>query len=392
MFPFILILVILHFYERLIFLDSSGSRISVADFLLVMMAIFYIFTCNFKLNRKVLFLAAGSIAIIFISGLINNISLLNTAMISVPSRFLISGYVFYSLMKIKNKRPIKISLLLFVFCLAFLLIFFSGTFGSFDHVDFVNPNEAGIYMIIAFIFYISLFKPNIFVANIIALFLLIFFLILGSRQLLLSVLIPIFIYSIIRFIHEKSFFKRLILLSSFIILCIITIASFLIFVQDDYGIRRFLFLIDFDLITSSDNLRMQNYIFVLDNFSSSTLFGHGLGSFFIDRGEGVVAHSGFLTTFYEFGLMGGLFIFFIFYILLKPLLQSISLKINNWTLVFACCLLIGVFIQLFFIELYSKLSIPISIGIALYLSNVLKRHNQVQSATLLPPSQKSNTA
>jgi hypothetical protein len=375
---FIPLLILLHFYERLIFLDSIGSRISIADFTLLLMAFYTILISNFRLVGVVYVLSIYSFLMIVLSSLINNISLVNTALLSVPSRFLIAGFVFYALLR----RPLcdfllKLYLILFMLLVIFLIILFSGSFAVFESIDFINRNEAGIFLIIALIFWLILFSPSFLLIYALIFSLLLFFIIIGSRQLIISLILPYIFYHLISFFGNGSLCKKLLYLF-LMATSLISLALFIsFFATDEYGMRRFYFIFDADLLTSSDNLRLGNYFFVLQNFSNSIFFGHGLGSFYIDRGEGVVAHSGFLTTLYEFGIIGLVFLLFIFYIIALPLVKLLKADADD-KLLLVSCLLLGVFFQLFFIELYSKLAIPICVGVALYLNWRIKVRSAIK--------------
>ena len=365
----LLVLISLQFFERFLHEGTVGSRISPADFLLVGLGMYYLLSP--KKEPVILAYSCATVIIIAAANLYNGLSILTTALISVPSRFLVSGIVLQALSDPSSRRYSRILIKPFSLLLVCSIMFFSDGFSYLTIMEVLNRNEAGIFLIVFLIFWIIFLRPSLTHALITIFALLLFFLLSGSRQLVLSLLASLFVFSILN-IYQRGRGKIFSKVATFGMLgaALLIAGQYSSFVDDEYQSRRYDLLTSFEPTTYSDIKRVDNVLFALENFSESPIFGHGLGSFMQDRGLGIVAHSGVVTTLYEFGAIGMIFLLGLYVSILKPIRYSMTRNRVDILYVLAASLLIGSIVQTFFIEIYAKLTIPFTLGIAIYLRKV----------------------
>lgn len=326
--------------EKFLFQGVSGMRFSFSDIILVSIGFYTIyFIRNVKIYLFLLFITISFI----LSQLSNNFSLFNTAIISIPCRFLYCLCLFNSFIIQKNYSFKILILNTFILIFTFLLLFFSDAY--FQIYPFLNRNEISSYIALFLILYILTSQTKF------TLIILCFFLILTlfsfSRQFILSIFTSILLLILFNLrIITKNKIKFLT-----IIFLLFSVFSLFYTSLDDYNIRRY--SMDFNNSTNSDIKRYNNILFGIHGFLNKPILGNGVGSYIKNHPENIVSHNGYISLLYENGLFGFLIYFVLFLVLILIIYKARNLLLLKYYFLITM-LVLSLCFQCFFTGLVSK--------------------------------------
>lgn len=353
-------------FEQLYNLVFGGLVLSIGDLLLLLTATYSIFLKEIK---HVLPLVIALFISSIISTLYNGSYGAYSSSITIPLRFMVAAYVINLLSSnAKKKLPVGIIAIAALLQLGIAIIF-SGVVMPGDGFDLFNRNSAGGYLVLFVLIYSVATKMTIIRQHVIYISLGLILYIIDSRQLMLGTILSYFIFNLIglRKIYGSKLIKKGILLIVSTGVIVSFISLIVINSQDkDYASARLSTITSFEPQTRADMIRYHNVIQGIDGFYKSPILGNGPKSFRINNEFDRTAHSTPISVIYEFGLVGFCILLFVLITLLKPLIRIMIRGTSSNQLLYSACLLIIPFVQSFFIEMYSKLILPIAFGIALH--------------------------
>lgn len=372
-------------FEQLYNLEFGGFVLSIGDLLLLLTATYSIFLKEIK---HVLPLVIALFISSIISTLYNGSYGAYSSSITIPLRFMVAAYVINLLSSnAKKKLPVGIIAIAALLQLGIAIIF-SGVVMPGDDFDLFNRNSAGGYLVLFVLIYSVATKMTIIRQHVIYISLGLILYIIDSRQLMLGTILSYFIFNLIglRKIYGSKLIKKGILLIVSTGVIVSFISLIVINSQDkDYASARLSTITSFEPQTRADRIRYHNVIQGIDGFYKSPILGYGPKSFRINNEFDRTAHSTPISVIYEFGLVGFCILLFVLITLLKPLIRIMIRGTSSNQLLYSACLLIIPFVQSFFIEMYSKLILPIAFGIALHVYAQLRLVAKSSSRSSLLP-------
>lgn len=353
--------------ERLLNISVGSFQFGLGDILLLLAPLVLVFQ-NYKMSRW------SFVAVILTFFLLTQVTIYNdfigvNATITIPLKLVIAGLLYQEL---KQLRAVTLWRKVSFFSLILLIImicFFSGR--GFLQQELFNRNELISYFLAFSAFYLCLIqKCRISDKKIILIHILLFIIfsmtvILAESRQGILVLIIIFLCYFIQNLKWKNILKITILSCMIIVPTTIFITAKF---SDEYNQNRFKTIQSFEPQTQADNYRLLNALYVLNNFQSAIFFGHGNNSFVKDGPFKKVVHNAYLSTIYEFGIVGLSFLIFCMYLIIRPF--AISLRKRNQLplrLKLPATFLVGISVQALFIEVLAKPPIFIILGCAMYL-------------------------
>jgi hypothetical protein len=345
--------------ERFLYIKVALFKLSFGDLFLVLTTLFLLLITP-KIHKLYLYLAIFGFSVVFMSIVSNNLFYGFNSLISIPLKLLFVG-LCYGLIVTSNSRSRNYTVFL-ISILMLCLIFITGLppFG----VELFNRNELASYLIslVFLLFVVSLlqgYSNNLpFISSILTILFLIF-LFVESRQAILSLMGVLAIY--ILFSSTSILYKLTIILT----LAVTLVVSYQS-LNSERGKARISSIVNMSPETRADNFRLSNLIFVIENYDSSPLFGHGPTSFVRESPYNKVVHNTYFSTYYEYGVFGIIFLFTILYILLRPMIFFFRNRVkfprkHRGELFFLSIFPISFILQINFIESFGKMPIYIFI-------------------------------
>lgn len=347
-------LIVFAISERVFYVGLGDYRIGLFDFSLIFFLLFHSLN-NLKIGKSILIL----VLLVFISqviqGLIYNSPISYTASLTVTLKILYVAAISRGLIKIVHMKII--SIVLFIIFSFFLLFLSDGS--PIYQTEFFNRNETISYLL-ALVFLMPERYNKLRWTMLLALIL--FSLIVHSRQILLSFIIGLFL--LVFFTTRVSFYNKIIILVFF---PLVLVFGYKIYFNglDEYDSRRYSILDNVNFlevddvesnaaITQGDKFRILNIAYGLNGWKSNPILGNGLGSYVRLNEFGKVAHNTYVTLLFEGGLM---FLLLFYYTLRRAIVKNLSFL--------TYLLLFVVLINLNFIEAIGKFTIyMIFIGLA----------------------------
>lgn len=364
---YIYLLIWLSLSERFLNISVGSFQFGLGDILLLLAPLVLVFQ-NYKMSRW------SFVAVILTFFLLTQVTIYNdfigvNATITIPLKLVIAGLLYQELKKLRAVTLWRKVNFFSLILLIIMICFFSGR--GFLQQELFNRNELISYLLAFFAFHVCLIqKCRISDKKIILIHILLFIIfsmtvILGESRQGILVLIIIFLCYLIQNLKWKNILKITILSCMIIVPTTISITAKF---SDEYNQNRLKTIQSFEPQTQADNFRLLNALYVLNNFQSAIFFGHGNNSFVKDGPFKKVVHNAYLSTIYEFGIVGLSFLIFCMYLIIRPF--AISLRKRNQLplrLKLPATFLVGISVQALFIEVLAKPPIFIILGCAMYL-------------------------
>jgi len=353
--------------ERFFKLNIGILQLSTGD-LVILAALPWLYFNGGRLPKWTLYISGFTFLSLFIPMLLNNGMGLNS-MISVPLKLLVSGIVYYELSHLQ-KRSVWILLvgaLIILFSINTVLFTGLGYFSE----EIFNRNELYSYMLGLSCLYLLIYRRNEksdrkFIRVTLALICLLIFLglIVQSRQSIIATSV-ILLLSIIYFVNFKN-----ILAISFVLLvtAVVITKPLLQGLSDDRFMKRIETVTALDPQTRADMFRLNNALYVINNFDKAPWFGKGATSFIKEGPYEKVVHNAYLTSLYETGLFGLSVLIGSLLFMLRPFRHGLrNRKMLPISLVLPSFFMVAFVIQALFIEILAKTAFYVLIGCSAYL-------------------------
>lgn len=352
--PYLIIstLVFLYSIQRISYVSIAATSISPADIFLLFSVIFFSMRLNFyhMIISLLFFLFFTLIA------LINNIYAINSIITLTLKIYLTLRLTFLFEKTAPTKLDLKITYLYF-FTLFMILIVFSEN-NPFFNFTLMNPNEGINYLIVLW-FLINIFhiqgsrfssfklRYNHLLPSFLILSIAVF---MYTRQGILSLVLFFFLYLVMN--KNIKPIQKILYMTPFIFLII----SLVVFIQSlgDYETQRIQTILTLDPSTRSDQKRIDLINFGIHGFLDYP-YGHGLGSFIANNKFDRIAHSFYIATMYQLGIVG---LITAGYIIFKALTNFFkSRHFRNSLLLSTNLIVLIFFFQILFIGALGKIGI-----------------------------------
>lgn len=362
----------LQLLERVFSLDVGYLKIGPGE-LFILIFLFYrlIVKKSATIPKDFLLVAFGFFAII-LAGLISNAALYGVnSMITIPARILVVGVICSDLAKTRYSRTAAFVTNFNIFIFFLLLIFLSGVL-PIAYAELFNRNELMAYTsALLALRVVNLSKVGAQrVVSWASLFwltagCLLFMAFVGqSRQALIASAIMIFVIYIVTSKNNVALLGRVVIGSLFIATLFLAISNITL---DGYQGARLQTLQTFEPATSADRQRLANIFQGIEGARDKPIFGNGATSFIRNNEFKKVAHNTYVSTVYEFGVVGLLVLIGILLRMLKPMfINKVSINFQRAALVVGG-LSVYFMAQIVFIESYAKAPIYILMMCSFYI-------------------------
>jgi len=153
------------------------------------------------------------------------------------------------------------------------------------------------------------------------------------------------------------------------ILSVLALLPFLVSqVTEENSLNRLETITTLEAQTRADKYRIDNALYVIQNFNDKAWFGHGITGFVKDGPYNKVVHNAYLSALYDIGLVGLLLLLVCLWMMLRPFFIAFRYRAELpesliLPSVFAC----GFIVQIMFIEALGKPPFYLLMGCAFYL-------------------------
>ena len=349
-----------------IFQLSAGDAV-------VLLTLPWLLTYTGKMPKWTSYLVCGVFLSLLIPALLNGGYGLNS-LVSVPLKLVGAGVVYYELSMLRNRSVWALVIGVLIAVLSVNMVFFTGL--GFFSQEIFNRNELFSYFLsFACVFLLVLGGRNTSDKRFtgVAVFLIIWLLMLAtivqSRQSMLCAVLLLALATM-----YKINMKNLLPISLAFVVVLGLLAKPIYSVIDDERFnRRIATISEFDPQTRADTFRLNNALYVINNFEKAPFFGKGATSFVKEGPYQKVVHNAYLTSLYETGIFGFFVLIMCFLFMLRPLRTGWKYRrILPASLVLPSFFMLAFFVQAFFIEILGKAPFFILIGCSAYLT---KKHN-----------------
>ena len=352
--------------ERFLKFDIGILQLSAGD-LVILLSLPWLYLNGGRLPKWTLYISGFVFLSLLISMLLNAGMGLNS-MISIPLKLHISGVVYYELSNLRKSKVCALIVGALIIIFSINMVLFTGL-GYFSQEVF-NRNELFSYMLGLSCLYLLIYSRNakserkfIWVAvSIISLLIVLGFLV-QSRQSIISGSI-ILLLTIIYRINFRNFLPIVAIL---FITVGVTIKPLLEMVSDERFTKRIETITELNPQTRADMFRLNNALYVINNFGKAPWFGKGATAFVKEGPYQKVVHNAYLTSLYETGLFGLSVLIGCLLFMLQPLRNSLRHKILPISLVIPSFFMMAFVVQALFIEILAKTTFYVLIGCSAYL-------------------------
>ncbi|MDC1016399.1 O-antigen ligase family protein [Planktomarina temperata] len=347
-------------------LDIGIFQLSVGDFV-ILLSLPWLYLNGGRLPKWTLYISGFVFLSLFISMVLNSGMGLNSTF-SVPLKILASGIIYYELSNLNQSKlwTLIVGALIMVFIINMILFTGLGYFSK----EIFNRNELFSYLLGLSCLYLIIYSKHsnsegkffLVVVSIIVLLILLGF-ITQSRQGIISGSI-ILLATIVYRIRFKNFLP--VIAISFIVVGVII--KPLLEVADERFAKRIETITELAPKTRADQFRLNNALYVLNNFDKALWFGKGATAFVKEGPYQKVVHNAYLTSLYETGLFGLSVLSGCLVFMLLPLRIGFkNRKTLPPSLILPTLFMLAFFIQGFFIEILAKTTFYVLIGCSAHL-------------------------
>lgn len=358
--------------ERFFKIDVGIFQLSAGD-AVILLTLPWMLTYTGKMPKWTSYLACGIFLSLLISMLLNGGNGLNS-LVSVPLKLVGAGLVYYELSMLSRHSVWALVIGVIIAILSVNMVFFTGL--GFFSQEIFNRNELFSYFLsFACVFLLLLRGRNasdkgfMRVALVLIIWLLMLATIVQSRQGMLCAVLLLALVTMYK-INIKNFLP---LSMAFVFVLGLLAKPILSVIDDERFNRRIATISEFDPQTRADTYRLDNALYVINNFEKAPFFGKGATSFVKEGPYQKVVHNAYLTSLYETGIFGLFVLLICFVFMLRPLRNGWkNRRILPASLVLPSFFMLAFFVQAFFIEVLAKAPFFIFVGCSAYL---IKRQN-----------------
>lgn len=364
---FTLLFILTILSERFLKLDIGILQLSAGD-LVILLSLPWLFLNGGRLPKWTLYISGFVFLSLFISMLLNSGMGINST-ISVPLKLVASGMVYYELSNLQQSKvwTLIVGALIIVFSINMVLFTGLGYFSQ----EIFNRNELFSYMLGLSCLYLVIYSKNakserkfLWVAVSIMSLLIVLGFLVQSRQVIITGSIIL----LITIIYKMNFRNFLPIVAILLITIGITIKPLLEIVSDERFAKRIETITELNPQTRADMYRLNNALYVINNFDKAPWFGKGATAFIKEGPYKKVVHNAYLTSLYETGLFGLSVLIGCLLFMLRPLRHGLrNRKILPSSLILPSFFMIAFVFQALFIEILAKTAFYILIGCSAYL-------------------------
>ena len=353
--------------ERFLNLNIGILQLSAGD-LVVLLTIPWLYLNGGRLPKWTLYISGFVFLSLFISMLLNSGMGINST-ISVPLKLVGSGIVYYELSNLRQSKvwTLIFGALIIVFSINMVLLTGLGYFSQ----EIFNRNELFSYMLGICCLYFLIYSKNakserrfLWVALSIMSLLIVLGFLVQSRQGIITGSIIL----LLSIIYRMNFRNLLPIVAILLITFSLTIKPLLEIVSEERFAKRIETITELNPQTRADIFRLNNALYVINNFDKAPWFGKGATAFVKEGPYQKVVHNAYLTSLYETGLFGLSVLIGCLLFMLRPLRHGWrNRKILPSFLVLPSFFMMAFVVQALFIEILAKTAFYILIGCSAYL-------------------------
>jgi O-antigen ligase len=249
------------------------------------------------------------------------------------------------------------------------MVLFTGL--GFFSEELFNRNELFSYLLGFSCLYLLIYSRNtnserkfLWVASSIICLLIVLGFLVQSRQSIICG----FVILLITIIYRMNLRNFIPIVAIIFIAVIGTMKPLLEIVSDERFAKRIATITELNPQTRADMFRINNALYVINNFDKAPWFGKGPTSFVKDGPYNKVVHNAYLTSLYETGLFGLSILIGCLLFMLRPFRNGLrNRKLLPNFLVLPSFFIMAFLVQALFIEILAKTTFYILLGCSAYL-------------------------
>ena len=354
--------------ERFFKIDVGILQLSAGD-AVVLLTLPWLLIHTGKMPKWTSYLVCGVFLSLLIPMLLNGGYGLNS-LVSVPLKLVGAGVVYYELSMLRRRSVWAFVIGVLIAVLSVNMVFFTGL--GFFSQELFNRNELFSYFLsLACVFLLVLGGLNssdkgfIRVAVVLMIWLLMLATIVQSRQGMLCAVLLLALATM----YQVNIKNLLPISMAFVFVLGLLAKPIYSVIDDERFNRRIATISEFDPQTRADTYRLNNALYVINNFEKAPFFGKGATSFVQEGPYQKVVHNAYLTSLYETGIFGLIVLIICFVYMLGPLRNGWKYRrVLPASLVLPSFFMLAFFVQAFFIEILAKAPFFIFIGCSAYLT------------------------
>lgn len=362
----------LQLLERVFSLNLGLFRIGPGELFILLFAAHQFFFKSNAIVPRNLFLMACAFFSVILAGLISNGTQYGfNSLLTIPARIIVVGFIFYTLTRERYSwwwsYIINFNLVVY-----FILLLLLSDASPFFNFELFNRNELMAYtaaLLALRLVNLSkvpyarvMFKTSVYWGTIC---IILFMGFLGqSRQAIISVLLMVLVLYVLSSRNKLALVGKGLAAATMLSMLVVGVSQIEL---DGYQGARLATIQSLEPSTRGDKQRLANIYQGFEGVKERPVFGNGATSFVRDNEFGKVAHNTYVSTAYEFGLVGLMLLL----LLLFKMLTVLSIRSENKNFEMSAHALGGLLVffvtQINFIESFAKAPIYIFILCSFYM-------------------------